>query len=201
MLHFSHVRLHLTSYNIHFVVPSSIVHSHTCNATALANTPTRVSSHVWTYVIENATPHVRTRPCGLIYSTHAYPCHVSNDDASLPIIYTVHHRVHAHNSYTSTPPCAIWLVQPWVSLVALGAAAREVAWGLLNRYIRWELVFRLRGNPKYWGHSQVANSRALQFVSAGLQSAAGTPKTLKTPWAPRISAWDNMQTSIIRLHK
>ena len=61
------------------VVPSSIVYSQTCNATAIANTSIRVSPHVWLHLITNATSHLPTHTCGLMLPTHAYPCHVPSE--------------------------------------------------------------------------------------------------------------------------
>ena len=66
-------------YDNAVVVPSSIVYSHTCSTTALTNISTCVSPHVWLYPMTNATSHVPTRMCGLMLSTHAYPCHVPNE--------------------------------------------------------------------------------------------------------------------------
>ena len=84
---------------------SSIVYTHThthtrvkhhCNehltrATALTNTSTRVSPHVWSHLEPHATSHVRTHTCGLLYDTRAYPCHVCNRDHTQSFIYTMHH--------------------------------------------------------------------------------------------------------------
>ena len=104
------LRLHLHSITnilaFMYAVPSSIIYSHTCNVTALTNISTLISPHVWPYPITNANSQVRTRACGLMLSTHASLCHVPNDFISR---HHLHHRVQAHNLYTSTPPCAKWL--------------------------------------------------------------------------------------------
>ena len=46
-----------------------------------------------------------------MHHTRAYPCHVCNHNASLSLIFTMHHRVHAHNSYLCTPP---WGKRSWL---------------------------------------------------------------------------------------
>ena len=52
-------------------MPCSIVYSHTCNATALNNISTRVTTPI--------NERHLTRRCGLLLSARAYPCHVSNE--------------------------------------------------------------------------------------------------------------------------
>ena len=89
--------------------------NHRCNehltlATALMNISTRASPHVWSHLKPHATSHKRTRMCGLMHDTCTYPCYVCNRDHTQSFIYTMHHLMHTHKSYTSTPPCAkeIW---------------------------------------------------------------------------------------------
>ena len=61
------------------VVPSSIVYSHTCHATAPTNKSTVSSSKCDHTYYKNATLHMQTRTCGLTLPTHAPPCYVSNE--------------------------------------------------------------------------------------------------------------------------
>ena len=66
------------SNDLGIVVPSSVVYSHTCNATALTNISTHVSPHAWLNPTMNATSHVPTRTCGLMLPTYAHPWPVPN---------------------------------------------------------------------------------------------------------------------------
>ena len=50
--------------------------------------------------LTRANPHVYS--CAVHTRISYHEC----DHNTISIIYTIHHRVHVHNSYTSTPPCA-----------------------------------------------------------------------------------------------
>ena len=82
--------------------------THTCH---------RTSGHLDTYI-----PHVRTRTCGRMHYKHAYLCRVCNHNPTHWLIYTMHHRVHAYNSYTSTSPYVKWF---WLTR-ALDSKSRRI---------------------------------------------------------------------------
>ena len=85
----------------------------------------RTHRHMSLHTCDYRTSH---HTCELMHYRHAYPCHVCNNNTYHSLIHIIHHRVHAHNSYTCTPPCVKWNL-----IITQG---KVIAWVTVREYTK-----------------------------------------------------------------